>query len=510
MPIVSITRDWGTSPAAVRITTTETLAQVVVANYMLSQESIISVINKGTWQWVIGDLVALTASDGDNIFRFDGDDFSTLIPLPGGGGGGGNANVIFPVVSGDFVVFDGTTGDLNDLGYAPSDASKTTVIMANGAVVSGNIPEFTDIAGTIGDSGVAVADLVTAADAVLKTPAGSQTITVGSLTVSAGNLVSGSSGNAGLLRSFPATGASGTLSLSAVTNVAGDFSTTISNTSNIAQTQVVSIPDVGSSSASFIMSNIKAFTLQSISGSLEIADGFLVIGKADDTGQGNSILSIVSQTALKGSLNLEMVDNLGNFDTIIRNAPMAQMSTIIIPDPGNANAQLLIAATNTPFINGNFPMNSGTAGNMVDSGLSVSSLSALASPIGKVVYVDMDVTAAGLAVAGKVYVVSPVAGQSFKIRSVMANSSSGLSGGGGNRSMSLQDNTGAYANFFSDFLQAPDNSLWNNADGVFFSPGESSNRTTDVGLGFWFKYFGGTTDFTTGSINVTVAYERIT
>lgn len=69
-------------------------------------------------------------------------------------------NVTLPVVSGDFAVFDGTTGAIQDLGYLPSNAAKTTVVMANATVSSGNVPSFSDTAGTIGDSGVLASTLM--------------------------------------------------------------------------------------------------------------------------------------------------------------------------------------------------------------------------------------------------------------------------------------------------------------------------------------------------------------
>lgn len=64
-------------------------------------------------------------------------------------------NVTFPVTSGDFAVFDGTAGLIKDAGYAPSNAAKTVVAMANGATTSGNILIAADAAGTVGNGPVA-------------------------------------------------------------------------------------------------------------------------------------------------------------------------------------------------------------------------------------------------------------------------------------------------------------------------------------------------------------------
>lgn len=79
-------------------------------------------------------------------------------------------------------------------------------------------------------------------------------------------------------------------------------------------------------------------------------------------------------TANKGSFIFKAVANTGNTNTTLSNDAMGQASTINIPDPANAIGQILIGATATPFVNGNFPVNSGTAGLMVDSGIAAAQL----------------------------------------------------------------------------------------------------------------------------------------
>jgi len=63
-------------------------------------------------------------------------------------------NVLLPVVSGDFAVFNGTSGQIKDAGYLPTDSTKTSVVMLNAAPTSGHIAAFTNANGTIGDGGV--------------------------------------------------------------------------------------------------------------------------------------------------------------------------------------------------------------------------------------------------------------------------------------------------------------------------------------------------------------------
>jgi hypothetical protein len=91
------------------------------------------------------------------------------------------------------------------------------------------------------------------------------------------------------------------------------------------------------------------------------------------SGTAGSIISYPA-TATTGSLALTGVSNTGNTVTTLSNDAMAQTSTINIPDPGNAVGQILVGATATPFVSGNFPKNSGTAGLMVDSAVAVAEI----------------------------------------------------------------------------------------------------------------------------------------
>lgn len=132
-------------------------------------------------------------------------------------------NVTLPVVSGDFAVFDGTTGKIKDAGYLPTDAAKTKVVMANAAVVAGYIACFTDTSGTI-DDGAATA-------------------------INPGNIQAGLSGTAGAVIAYPGTASKGSLILTATDNT-GNTSVSITNAAH-GQATVYSIPDVGASTGKF-------------------------------------------------------------------------------------------------------------------------------------------------------------------------------------------------------------------------------------------------------------------
>lgn len=133
---------------------------------------------------------------------------------------------------------------------------------------------------SIPDAGAATADFILSA-----TAAGTQSIGTGISIVGAnnvqttggGNFIAGASGTDGFFVSFPATATSGTLNLAAATNATGDFDTTISNATAVAQDQVISIPDVGAATGEFL---VKSAAL--VSGNLISATG--TAGKTEDSG----------------------------------------------------------------------------------------------------------------------------------------------------------------------------------------------------------------------------------
>lgn len=87
MGITAIRRDWGVQPSMVRISTTDTLADVAVTGYLTTQEAYIDDINKGAFDWNESDSVLVFADDGSGLFEIS-PDFTSLIPEQSGGGGG--------------------------------------------------------------------------------------------------------------------------------------------------------------------------------------------------------------------------------------------------------------------------------------------------------------------------------------------------------------------------------------------------------------------------------------
>lgn len=281
MAITGIKRDEAYQPFIVRITATNTLAEVAASGYITAQTENIEALNKGEWEWLVGDLVAVAASDGSQFFRFDGDDFTTLIQLPGG-----NGEVTLPVVSGNFVMFDGTLGALNDLGFSASDATKTKVVMAGSAVQVGYAAKFVDTAGTIDD-------------------------TAGTM-LNAGSIQAGLSGTAGTLISFPGTAANGSLILAAV-NAGGAFNTTISN-GTMGQSTVYTLPDIGAGTGGIVVST-GAVRMKMVADAAA-AGGSATQNFVDAFCTAGSVVVGAWQTQANPATILTIVPGAGSFDVV--------------------------------------------------------------------------------------------------------------------------------------------------------------------------------------------------
>ncbi len=136
----NITGFEGVTPRTVYIKCNNTLAEVTTANFLAGAQ-------EQGYIFYPTDIfnIAYLGRSGIFIPTFTGNS----ITLSNEGG-----DVTLPVVSNDFAVFDGTSGTIKDAGYSPSDAAKTKVVMANGAVTINHIAQFADTAGTLKDGGV--------------------------------------------------------------------------------------------------------------------------------------------------------------------------------------------------------------------------------------------------------------------------------------------------------------------------------------------------------------------
>ncbi len=141
--ITYLKRITGATNSLVQLDTTDNIATASAAGYITAQAANIAAINEGAWTWQSNDLVILSASDGVALATINAG-FTALVLVAF------STTVIgAPVVVGDFAVFASTGGNIEDLGYLPSNAAKTNVVMANGATVANEIATFADTAGTV-------------------------------------------------------------------------------------------------------------------------------------------------------------------------------------------------------------------------------------------------------------------------------------------------------------------------------------------------------------------------
>jgi hypothetical protein len=182
--------------------------------------------------------------------------------------------------------------------------------------------------------------------AVLLTPAGDQDITVGSLTVSAGEFISGKAagGFAGGLLMYSPTANLGRLLINASDAGAGNFSMRITNAS-FNQATVITIPDPVAASSTFLLSTAGA-TQHVTAFSFQVDAGALISGLSTGGTAGRWIL--YSPTSANGFVQFQAANNGGNFGITLANDSFGQASSINIPDPGGATAKFLLdtSATN--------------------------------------------------------------------------------------------------------------------------------------------------------------------
>ncbi len=219
-------------PRRVKILSTNTLAEITTAGYLSSNAGNPDPIKTTDVIDVIYGLSSLQSPDGGTyeVFRpsFGANGVITLVAWANPG------DVLLPVVDKHLAAFNGTTGQIFDNGYVPSNTAKTKVVMLSSAGVVNQIPYFTDTSGTIDG-------------------------TAGASIFNAGNISAGKSATAGTLSSFPSASAKGSLKVAAVANT-NDTVTTISNAA-MGQASVVSIPDPAAATANFLLDAGTANTL---------------------------------------------------------------------------------------------------------------------------------------------------------------------------------------------------------------------------------------------------------
>lgn len=236
-------------PSIAYINTNDTLATITTAGYLNG-------LNDQGYGFYNGQIALVVTSDQGVAWmtvNVTQNNISLQIDVNPG-------TVLLPTVTGHFSVFANTTGGMKDAGFSPSNAAKTKVVMANGAVGDNHIAVYTDANGTIG------ADAATA--------------------INAGNIQAGESGIAGGLISYSSTASKGSLIIQAVAN-ANNTNTTISNAA-MGQASVISIPDPGASTANFMINTLASGSVSAPVVSFAITVGYAALASA---GKVNLIVS---------------------------------------------------------------------------------------------------------------------------------------------------------------------------------------------------------------------------
>lgn len=171
------------------------------------------------------------------------------------------------------------------------------------------------------------------------------------------------------------------------------------------------------------------------------------------------------------------------------------------------------AGVTLPVVSGNIADFSGTNGALVDGGLASNKIltSAITTPdIGSnLIAFDITVPVASLASAGSVALITSSGSKRYKIRTLQLNSGgTNFSGGGGDRLGQVTDGTTVYSVIPAATMQSLVNAQW----GVTALPNPASaaiNTSTAAGANLTFKYSGGTTDYTAGSLVMSGIVQRV-
>lgn len=148
-----------------------------------------------------------------------------------------------------------------------------------------------------------------------------------------GNISAGQPGSGGGFNAYDNTAGTGHSSWTHTAN-SGDYFTGYTN-APMGQDTTITTPDPGAATANFIISK-SAGTQQITSGNLQVSAGSLTTGASGAAGD----FKIYPATAAKGYLEVKATNNTGDTATIITNAAMGQASTITIPDPAAAAANM--------------------------------------------------------------------------------------------------------------------------------------------------------------------------
>jgi|15BtaG_2_1085339.scaffolds.fasta_scaffold00113_20 hypothetical protein len=184
-------------------------------------------------------------------------------------------------------------------------------------------------------------------------------------------------------------------------------------------------------------------------------------------------------TAAKGSLMLSAVDSTGDFTTTISNGAMGQSTLLTMTDPGGATGSLLTTYVHAADVNENL------------------------------VYFSVTCDQAALASAASITLQPSSGAKQYRVIELLMNSGgTNFSGGGGDRLGQVTDGTTIYSVTPAAQMQALVNARWGDT-AMPFPASSPMQYSTVAGANLVFKYSGGTTDYTAGSVIISGTLLRV-
>lgn len=268
-----------------------------------------------------------------------------------------------------------------------------------------------------------------------------------------------------------------------------------------------------------------SFTLASVS----ISNGVITIDEL--VSPGNVLLPVVNgDYAIFNGTSGQIKDSA--------QAPSDAASPYVVTSPGSltvgnfpklADAKGTLATGLPPSASGNsfVPVSPGSMtighllsagdanGTLADSGIAATSVatSAITSPdpSSNLIWHDVTCSAAALASAGTVVIQASSGAKQYAVRDIKVNyGASGLSGGGGDRLLSITDGTTVYndTGITAALLGTPVNTVWGGSGNPL--PGTVAMDTpTAAGASLVAQYIGGAADYAAGSVVISVLVERV-
>lgn len=239
-----------------------------------------------------------------------------------------------------------------------------------------------------------------------------------------------------------------------------------------------------------------------VSGDYAVFNG--TSGQIKDSSQAPSNAASPFVVTSPGSLTVGNFPKLADAKGTLANGlpPSASGNSFVPVSPGSMTIGHLLSAGDAN-------------GTLADSGVAATSvaISSITNPDASsdLIWHDVTCSAAALATAGKVNIQVSSGSKQYVVRNILVNyGAAGLSGGGGDRLLAVSDGTTVYNNagITAALLGTPINTVWGGTGNPL--PGTVAMDTPSVaGANIFAQYAGGTTDYTTGSVVISVLVQRV-